>query len=79
MRSTPTNTLIAVGSAVAMLLLVAAVWAADISTPAALATTGLLVLIGVALLAGAVPRGGGERHSFEADADQRDRMQGKVP
>ena len=73
------NTLIAGGSAVALLLLVAAVWAADVSTPTALALTGLLVLIAVAALAASSPRGPGDRPPQEADADQRERMRGQVP
>ena len=42
-----TNTVIAAGSAIALALLIAAVWATDASTPTQLATTGVLVLIAV--------------------------------
>ena len=77
MRST--NVVIAAGGAIALLLLIAAVWATDASTPTQLATTGVLVLIAVGLYAGAVPRPRGERLPQEADADQRERMRDRVP
>lgn len=74
-----TNTVIAAGSAIALALLIAAVWATDASVPTQLATTGVLVLIAVGLYAGAVPRPPGERLPQEADADQRERMRDRVP
>ena len=79
MRTSPTNTVIAAGSALALLLLIAAIWATDTSTPTQLALTGLLIGIAVAIYAGAAPRRPGERYPREADADQRERMRGRVP
>jgi hypothetical protein len=74
-----TNTVIAAGGALALLLIVAAVWTTDASTPTQLATTGVLVLIGVGLYAGMVPRRPEERLPQDADADQRERMRNRVP
>jgi hypothetical protein len=74
-----TNTVIAGGGALALILLIAAIWATDASTPTQLATTGVLILIAVGLYAGAVPRGPGERLPQEMDADQRERMRDRVP
>jgi hypothetical protein len=78
MRSGP-NTVIAAGGAVALVLLIAAIWATGASLPTQLALTGVLILIAVGILAGAVPRGPGERLPQEADADQRERMRSRVP
>lgn len=71
--------MITIGGALALLLLIAAIWATDASTPTQLAVTGVLILIAVGVYAAAVPRGPGERRPTEADVDQRERMQDKVP
>jgi hypothetical protein len=78
MRSGP-NTVIALGGAAALVLLIAAIWATDASLPTQLAVTGVLVAIAVGIFAGAVPRGPGERPPQKADADQRERMRNRVP
>ncbi len=74
-----TRTLIAVGAAVALVLLIAAVWVSDLSTPAGLTLTALLILGAVAVLGMNATRGPGERSPHESVADQRDRMRDKVP
>ncbi len=74
-----TRTLIAVGAAVALVLLIAAVWVSDLSTPAGLTLTAFLILIAVAILATNATRGPGERPPHESVADQRDRMRDNVP
>jgi predicted small lipoprotein YifL len=74
-----TKTLIAVGAAVALMLLITAVWVSDVSTPAGLTLTALLILIAVAALGMNATRGPGERPPHETVADQRDRMRDKVP
>jgi len=73
------NPLIAIGGAVALVLLIAAVWTADVSTPASLTLTAFLILAAVAVLGANAARAAGQRPPQEADADQRDRMQNKVP
>ena len=77
MRST--SPLIAVGGVLALVLLIAAVWTADMSTPAALTLTAFLILAAVAVLGANAARAAGQRPPQEADADQRDRMQDRVP
>ncbi len=79
MRTSPTNTVIVVGGALALLLLIAAIWATDTSTPTQLALTGILIGIAVAIFAGAAPRRPGETLPHKADAEQRKRMRNQVP
>ena len=80
MKPLGSNALIAAGGALALILLIAAVWATSMSTPTQLALTGLLVLIAVGILAVGVPRGtSDQRAPVDQDADQRDRMQDRVP
>lgn len=72
--------MIVAGGALALLLLIAAIWATDTSTPTQLALTGILIGIAVAIFAGAAPRRPGETLPHRADAEQRERMRNsRVP
>lgn len=72
--------MIAAGGALALILLIAAVWVTSMSTPTQLALTALLLLIAVGILAVGAPRdSSAQRAPVDQDADQRDRMQDQVP
>ncbi len=79
MRSQGTNAVLALGGGLALVLLIAAVWATSMSTATQLALSGLLVLIAVAILAVGMPRGGRGRAPVDNDAEQRERMHDRVP
>lgn len=70
------NMLVALGGAIGLALMIAAVWASGASTATSLAITALLVLIAVGIIA-AVPAGSGPPP--DSSADQRDRMRDDVP
>lgn len=78
MRTNGMNTVIGVGAATALVLFVAAVWAAGVSTATALASTGLLILLASATLAIVTARPGVIERNRAATA-QRDRMRQLVP
>ncbi len=78
MRSTPVNAAIAVGCLASVVLLIASVWAADVSTATSLAGTGVLVLVAASALAVVAPRTGPAAPP-QADAVQRERMRRLVP
>ena len=73
-RPDPTRMIIA-GVMLAFALLIAAVWASDVSLATSLALTGGVVLVGVGLIAMVIPAG---RTRDGAD-DQRDRMKQTTP
>ncbi len=79
MRSNGINTVVGLGTVAALVLFVAAVWAADVSTATSLASTGLLVLLASTALAIVSARPGGPQPN-QADATaQRERMRQLVP
>jgi hypothetical protein len=78
-RNRSSSALIIAGSAFALLLLILAVWLTGASAPAKLAITALLILGAVTGVAAGANRGPGTSLPVEADADQRERMRGRVP
>lgn len=67
--------MISAGVVLAFVLLIAAVWASDLSLATSLALTGAVVLVGVGILAMVAPAG---RARDQAD-DQHDRMRQTTP
>jgi hypothetical protein len=67
--------LITAGVVVAFALLIAAVWASDVSLATGLALTGGIVLVGVGIIAVVVP----PRNARDRADDQRDRMNQTTP
>ena len=67
--------MIIAGVVLAFVLLIAAVWASDVSLATSLAMTGGIVLVGVGVIAMVIPAG----HARDRADDQRDRMKQTVP
>jgi hypothetical protein len=67
--------LIVGGVVLAFVLLIAAVWASDASAATSLALTGIFILVGVGVLAAALP---GSMPWDDSD-DQRERMKQTTP
>ena len=67
--------MIIAGVVLAFALLIAAVWASDVSLATSLALTGGIVLVGVGVMAMVLPAG----HARDRVDDQRDRMKQTTP
>ena len=67
--------MIIAGVVLAFALIIGAVWASDVSLATSLALTGVIVLIGVGIIAMIIPAG----HARDRTDDQRERMKQTTP